>query len=127
MMRMAARLPSALTLAVACLACAVGVGNGDEQASPSNTIEEQTVQPSADRPAPPVVPPVDKDGIRYEQQETGEPGILQATRIATGEVLWELQVYRIRKQTVDIEPMPVYFASMTLGPGPETLTIENES
>lgn len=123
----AERMAFRLMLAAACLALAVGAGDADEQPGPTNTTEEHAVQPSTDRPAPPVVPPVELKGVRYEQVEAGEPGILRATSIATGEILWEMPVYRLPEPTADVEPVEVYFASMTAGPSDDTLTIVNES
>lgn len=58
------------------------------------------LDPSADRLPPPEVPPVERDGVRYSQVEDGHSvglkqagGVLQATSVADGKVLWNLPVY----------------------------------
>lgn len=59
----------------------------------------------ADRVAPPVVPPVVRDGVRYAQAEDGRAlghdqvgGVLVATAADGGQRLWTLVVYDNRTQ-----------------------------
>ena len=56
---------------------------------------------SADRRAPPDVPPVERDGVRYAQASDGRDvgadradGVLVALEGQTGKLLWFLTVYR---------------------------------
>jgi len=121
------QLASGLTLAAACLALAIGAGTADEQPGPTKTTQEHAVKPSTDRPAPPVVPPVELNGVRYGQVEAGEPGILRASSVATGQTLWEMPVYVLPEPTANVEAAEVYFASMSPGPGENMLTIVNEA
>lgn len=55
---------------------------------------------SEDRLPPPIVPPVEKDGVRYSQAEDGRDvgqdqvgGVLVASDAASGKRLWTLVVY----------------------------------
>lgn len=59
-----------------------------------------TFLPSADRQAPPDVPPLTRDGVTYAQADDGRAlghdqvgGVLEARDAATGGRLWTLAVY----------------------------------
>lgn len=90
--------------------------------------------PSASRPAPPRVPPVEFDGVRYMQDMEARRfggdqsgGYLVAVNLKTGERLWMLKVYRVSDQTAaGVDDIGVYFHSMKLVPGAAQLEIENE-
>ncbi len=105
----------------------VVVATADGTSAPAEQNREQPVEPSADRPSPPHVEPVEIDGIRYQQSMEGPPGFLAAVDVPSGEVRWTLQVYTIKEQDAPLDSMAIYFKSMTEGPGPNKLTIENES
>jgi hypothetical protein len=58
------------------------------------------LEPSVDRLPPPEVPPVERDGVRYAQAESGKDvglnqvgGVLVASNIKSGKQLWALPVY----------------------------------
>lgn len=88
----------------------------------------------ADRIAPPVVPPVERDGIRYAQADDGRSlgfkqvgGVLVATDVKTGQRLWSLPVYtREIDPKLEADVQWVFFKSMAFAPSGELL-IENES
>ncbi len=91
--------------------------------------------PSPSRPSPPVVPPVEFEGVRYEQddyesREKGDQpgGYLAAVDAGTGARLWRLKVYDIADhRAVGLPDLPLMFQSMKLVPGAAELEIENES
>jgi hypothetical protein len=72
-------------------------------AVPSLSQEKESAmifESSADRAPPPEVPPVERDGVRYEQAEDGRDvgvdqagGVLVATEAGSGKRLWTLAVY----------------------------------
>lgn len=86
-----------------------------------------------DRIAPPVVPPVSRNGVRYAQAADGRSlgwsqvgGVLEAIDEASGKRLWSLPVYRQAadsRREADVQW--VFFRSMRLQPD-GTLLIENE-
>ncbi|RDI29489.1 hypothetical protein DFR41_1011245 [Pseudacidovorax intermedius] len=86
-----------------------------------------------DRIAPPVVPPVSRNGVRYAQAADGRSlgwsqvgGVLEAIDEASGKRLWSLPVYRQAadpQREADVQW--VFFRSMRLQPD-GTLLIENE-
>lgn len=79
----------------------------------------------ASRTAPPRLPPIDIDGIRYEQILNG--GYLGATDLATGTRLWTLGVYEvIIDPRIESDVQEVYFVRMERVPGKAALLIENE-
>ncbi len=79
------------------------------------------------------VPPVVKDGVRYEQVRNGivaglgqMGGYLAAVRVADGTQLWTLKVYdNARDPEREGDVQDVFFASMVLQDD-GTLLIENE-
>lgn len=88
---------------------------------------------SASRRAPAEVPPVDLDGVRYEQVRYGDDvnpddpnGWLRATSIADGTVLWTKQLYTMPPDT-GRGRAHVYFRSMAVGPDGATIVIVNEA
>jgi hypothetical protein len=90
--------------------------------------------PTGSRPPSPHVPPVELQGVRYEQgryydRDGDQPGgYLVAIDIQTGQRLWRIKVY-----TVDVlrragaPVMASYFRSMRVGQDGKILIIENES
>lgn len=90
--------------------------------------------PSTSRPPPPKVAPVEYKGVRYEEDMDSfrhggdQPGgYLKATDIKTGERLWMLKVYTVEDQSAaGVGTMGIYFRTITQGPGPDQLEIENE-
>lgn len=103
-----------------------------EAAAPAPAMVLRSGQ--ADRIAPPVVPPVERDGIRYAQADDGRSlgwkqvgGVLVATEVATGKPLWSLPVYtREVDPKLEADVQWVFFKSMAFAPSGELL-IENES
>jgi len=88
----------------------------------SAAVADQAIAPAgqSDRLPPPDVPPVTRDGVRYEQAEDGRKaglaqsrGVLVASEAASGKTLWSLAVY-----PADIDPRQeadaqwVFFRSM---------------
>lgn len=92
------------------------------------------VQPSGDRLPPPKVPPVERDGVRYAQAESGRDvgldqvgGVLVATDARSGKRLWTLAVYGNpidRKKEADAQW--VFFKSMAFDRNGR-LRIQNEA
>jgi hypothetical protein len=92
------------------------------------------VPSSADRVAPPEVPPVQRDGVRYSQAPDGRDvganqvgGVLVATAADTGRRLWTMVVYDEKispAQEADVQW--VFFRSMAFDPDGR-LRIVNEA
>jgi hypothetical protein len=91
--------------------------------------------PTASRPAPPEVAPIDYKCIRYQQdwesfRHGGEDGAgyLVAIDPATNTRLWMLKVYSTSPKSPDAPTggEEVFFGSMPLGPAEDELTIETE-
>lgn len=90
--------------------------------------------PTASRPAPPRVLPIEHLGVRYLQDMqafrhggTQRGGYLVAVNPATGERLWMLKVYPVTDQSsAGVESPGIYFRSMNLVTGRAALEIENE-
>lgn len=86
------------------------------------------------RAAPPQVPPVVIDGIRYSQvidgrrQGVGDHGgWLLASDAKTGATLWTAQVYEVHIDPADeTDVQEVYFETMTRVAGKKALAIRNE-
>jgi hypothetical protein len=92
-------------------------------------------QVAAKRRAPPKVPGVTLDGIRYEQTvlarneaDGGQrTGYLAAYRGASDERLWRLRVYELHiDPRLEGDVQDVYFKSMTAAKDGHELLIENE-
>lgn len=90
--------------------------------------------PSASRPPPPVVAPIEHEGVRYQQggydSQAGEaPGrFLSAIDIKSGAVLWRLRVYSYPDYSA--EGLPIFdrfFRTMRMMPDGKTLEILDES
>jgi hypothetical protein len=89
--------------------------------------------PSADRGAPATVSPVEREGVRYEQNlgatvaEFGQVGgILTARDAASRAVLWSLKVYpNERRSGLEGDVQDVFFRSMAFDQQGK-LVIENE-
>jgi len=90
--------------------------------------------PSFDRNAPDPVPPVTRNGIRYEQNlgasvaEFGQVGgILTAHDAKTGAVVWSLKVYdNKRRPGLEGDAQDVFFRAMAFDSNGR-LVIENTS
>jgi hypothetical protein len=90
---------------------------------------------SNSRPAPPVVAPIERNGIRYEQVTQSydhggnQPGgYLTAIDVKTGERLWTLKVYEVSDQSESgVDSIGIYFKSMALIPRRDALEIEDET
>ncbi|MBF6649852.1 PQQ-binding-like beta-propeller repeat protein [Methylobacter sp. BlB1] len=90
---------------------------------------------SNSRPAPPVVAPIERNGIRYEQDMQSydhggdQPGgYLTAIDVKTGERLWMVKVYEVSDQSESgVDSIGIYFKSMALIPGRDALEIEDET
>jgi len=86
------------------------------------------------RSAPVRLPPVEIDGVRYEQVMNGlrigmpeRCGYLSATDVKSGERLWVIRVYEVKyDEKLERDVQDVYFTSMQALPGGK-LGIENES
>jgi hypothetical protein len=91
--------------------------------------------PSASRPAPPQVDPVEYQGVRYQQDGDAlrhgadqASGYLVAVDPASGARLWMLKVYLVPAPTAPGLPsFGRYFRRMTLLADTEQLEIENEA
>lgn len=89
------------------------------------------------RVPPPEMPPLELDGIRYEQICYGRAedrerrsGFMRACDIATGEALWELQVYKViwEEMPLGLEHIDqdVFFIRFKFMPDKKRILIENE-
>ena len=92
------------------------------------------VLPTASRPSPPEVAPIEHQGVRYEQDRHDDRdgdqggGYLAATDIRTGARLWRIAVYKIGANARAGAPKPTrYFRSMQVAPDGASLIIENEA
>lgn len=83
--------------------------------------------PSASRAAPPVIPPITRDGVRYEARWSHR-GVLFAVDEKSGKPLWQVEVFQYRlDEQVETDVQEVYFKSMTLDPTGQALLIEDEA
>ena len=118
-----------LLLAAAAAACATD-GTTDKETVPMTSSGPG--RPS--RPAPPPVAPVERAGVRYQQDLEASRhggnqrgGYLVAIDSATGERLWMLKVYFVPDHSAAGVSTPGrYFRRMTLAPDRDELEIENE-
>jgi hypothetical protein len=92
--------------------------------------------PSASRPAPPVVAPIELDGVRYQQDNESRKhggdqsvGYLVAIDIQSGGRLWMQKIYEYNETPTPGAPSPMglYFKSMKLDATRGAILIENES
>jgi hypothetical protein len=119
-----------LLLAGATAACAADAST-DKETPPMNSPGPG---PRPSRPAPPQVAPVERGGVRYQQDleasrhgGTQRGGYLVAVDAASGERLWMLKVYFVPDHSAAGVSSPGrYFRRMTLAPGGDELEIENE-
>lgn len=94
----------------------------------------QALPSGAERSPPPTVPPLQHQGVRYQQDLSGqEPagsapgGTLAAFDVASGQRLWLLQVYTVRDDPgAPMRHPGIYFRSLALVPDSGELEIENE-
>ena len=129
-----------LMLGVACtvVACATPAAPPAEETTMSQDHAEDMPplpQVAVKRRAPPKVPGVTLEGIRYEQAvlARGEAdggqrtGYLAAYRGASDERLWRLRVYELKMDAhLEGDVQDVYFKSMVATPDGHGLLIENE-
>ena len=86
------------------------------------------------RAAPPQVPPVVIDGVRYSQVLSGRKlgldgnaGWLMASDAKSGDRLWTARIYEVIIDPADeADVQEVYFRSMARVPGKKALTIRDE-
>lgn len=89
--------------------------------------------PSGSRPPAPHVAPVERNGIRYEQDRHDESqgdqpgGYLAAIDATTGKRLWRLKVYEVPDHRSAGLQLSIYFRSMHLAGGGDLLQIEDET
>jgi hypothetical protein len=131
-------LPVVLGLTLSLPGCAEPspqpAGNEDPSTGVDAMADEPRLSPSFDRGPPPLVPPVDRGGVRYEQDlgateaEFGQVGgVLLARDLASGAVLWSLKVYpNVRRPDLEGDVQDVFFQSMTFDEQGRLL-IENEN
>ena len=87
------------------------------------------------RAAPPQVPPVVIDGVRYSQILNGRKlgldanaGWLMASDARSGERLWTARIYEVPVDPADeTDVQEVFFQSMARVPGRKALAIRNEA
>ncbi len=123
---MTARL---ITAAVAVLSCSPTPGvDIHRQEKPAMT------PPSASRPAPPVVAPVELDGVRYLEDMIDERdgdqagGYLAAIKIGSGEKLWRLKVYDVPDYRAEgISGNSRHFSELQPDDGGAALIVTNEA
>lgn len=90
--------------------------------------------PSSSRPASPVVPPVELNGVRYVQDSFDERqgdqpgGYLAAFDAKTGARLWRLHVYPVPDhRAAGLPPMPRNFRALRVAADGQALEVENET
>lgn len=112
------------------LACAAATPPG--QARPLMEKESTMHSPlSASQPSPPVVPALEREGVRYEQDverqrrdDALRAGWLVARDAATGRQLWEAEIYANPSDpTSPMDSPVVWFSSMAFVDGARALTI----
>lgn len=90
----------------------------------------QKEMPVPSRPAPPVVLPVQADGVRYEPRVSVEGeypgGFVDAVDEKTQSVLWTSRIYGTPATERAPGTMPIYFRSLKLSPDRTRLTIADE-
>ena len=99
------------------------------------TPNKESTMEHHSRAAPPQVPPVVIDGVRYSQVLNGRKlglagnaGWLLASDAKSGERLWTARVYEVPIDPADeADVQEVYFQSMTRVPGKKALVIRNEA
>ncbi len=85
--QLAVPIPAGAETAMAEVAAATaGASAAAEPAAPAEAVSKK-------RAAPARVKPVVHDGVRYS---AGRAGLLRATRVDTGALLWELEVYGLQ-------------------------------
>jgi hypothetical protein len=123
----------ALGTTIGALVVAIGVSNCGVAATPKKESNAMDDAPTASRPAPPRVLPIDHDGVRYMQDMQSfrhggnqRGGYLVAVDPKSGERLWMLKVYHVTDHSAaNVETPGIYFRTMKLT-GPDQLEIENE-
>jgi hypothetical protein len=81
----------------------------------------------AKRAAPPLVAPVERDGVRYTApNDEGGRGYIRAVDAKTGKTLWDLTVYKVRiDPLLEKDVQHVYIRKLRLTGG--KLVVEDES
>ncbi len=83
--------------------------------------------PESSRPPAPEGVALVLDGVRYDEKDNGLGGVLRASDAASGKELWTLTLYDTTQQEDGpADAIGLYFTSIEAGPGPRTITIENE-
>lgn len=89
--------------------------------------------PTISQPSVAEVPPIIHDGVRYEQgkhdDRAGDQrgGYLVAIDVASGKLLWRLQVYAVTAPPPGVPALARDFRSMQLEPDGKSLRIENDA
>lgn len=78
--------------------------------------DDDSFMPEADRPAPPEVEPVVRDGVRYERLIGNDPqvgGLIAACDVASGQRLWTLAVFdNVRDPAFEGDAQDVFVREM---------------
>lgn len=129
-----------LMLCVACaaVACATPAKAPSEEPKMSQDSPESTPpipHIAVKRRAPPKVPAVTMDGIRYEQavlarsEAAGQrTGYLAAYKGTTDERLWRVRVYELKTDPhLEGDVQDVYFTKMEASPDGHEILVDNET
>lgn len=111
------------------LSCAAATGgSATRQETPAMSA------PSASRPAPPAVAPVEAAGVRYLEDRTDERdgdqagGYLAAVDVATGATLWRLKVYDVPDhRAAGVHGNSRHFSALAIAEGGAALIVDNEA
>lgn len=107
-----------ITLRVAAVLGVLGLAACATHSIATETAMTAPFPPSADRPPPPKVEPVVKDGVRYQRKIGGSSdaqvgGLLAAYDAKSGAELWTLVVYDNKRQPgLEGDVQDIFFASM---------------
>ena len=121
---------------VACAAPAATPGEEPKMSQDSTDATPPLPHIAAKRRAPPKVPAVTLDGVRYEQAVLARSeadgrqrtGYLAAYRGTSDERLWRIRVYELKiDPNLEGDVQDVYFATMTASPDSHELLIANEN
>jgi hypothetical protein len=124
-----------LLAACAVAACAAPAAPSNEETKMSQDSPLPVPHVAAKRRAPPKVPAVTLDGVRYEQavlprnEADGRQrtGYLAAYKGSSDERLWRIRVYELQiDPDLEGDVQDVYFARMIASPDGHALLIDNE-
>jgi len=124
-----------LFAACAVAACAAPAATSDKETKMSQDSPLPVPHVAAKRRAPPKVPAVTLDGVRYEQAVLARneadgrqrTGFLAAYKDGSEERLWRIRVYELQiDPDLEADVQDVYFAKMSASPDGHGLLIDNE-